>query len=299
MAIKGITPHLKGYIMKKTVKERKAAAFLVFVLLLITLFVTVVCFFVSSRNKKLEAAATAPPVAQTSEESSTENVAIASTEPESTLTETAESTVEASQTTTEAKKQAADSFNTVTIDEEAPYLTLLNLNNRLDKSYKPKNLSTIAGSSVKLDSTAAKYFEQMYNAALSEGIKLTPYSGYCSYELQNQNFNNKLAYYKSLGYLEAEAYEKAAFAVLPAGASEHNAGLAIDIVCSEERFKDTAEFKWLQNHAHEYGFILRYPENKTDITRVGYEPYHWRYVGAADAAKIKENGKCLEEYSGE
>lgn len=285
--------------MKKTIKERKATAFLVFVLLLITLFVTVVCIFVSSRNKKLEAAADAPPVADTSEEASAEASAALSTEPESTLPESSGSTEEASQTTTEGKKQAPDSFETVAVDEKAPYLTLLNINNRLDKGYKPKNLSAVAGSSVKLDSTAAKYFEQMYNAALSEGLKLTPYSGYCSYELQNQNFGNKLAYYKSLGYPEAEAYEKAAFAVLPAGASEHNAGLAVDIVCAEERFKDTAEFKWLQEHAHEYGFILRYPENKTDITRVGYEPYHWRYVGTADAAKIKESGKCLEEYLGE
>ena len=72
----------------------------------------------------------------------------------------------------------------------------------------------------------------------------------------------------------------------------------MDIVCVEEWFEDTDEFKWLMQHADDYGFILRYPSDKENITKVIYEPWHWRYVGVEEAKKIKASGLCLEEYFG-
>ena len=75
-------------------------------------------------------------------------------------------------------------------------------------------------------------------------------------------------------------------------------GFAMDIVSASADFVSTKEFSWLLEHAHEYGFILRYPENKTDITGVMYEPWHWRFVGKEAAAEMHQSGQCLEEYLG-
>ena len=86
--------------------------------------------------------------------------------------------------------------------------------------------------------------------------------------------------------------------ILPPGTSEHNAGLAMDIISQDVDFEKTKAFGWLQEHAQDYGFILRYPKDKEDITKITYEPGHWRYVGKEDAVKIKQSGVCLEEYLG-
>ena len=90
----------------------------------------------------------------------------------------------------------------------------------------------------------------------------------------------------------------AATIILPPGTSEHNAGLAMDICSLEQSFDKTAEFRWLNEHAADYGFILRYTEEKQDVTKKIYEPWHWRYVGVENAKAIKASGKCLEEYLG-
>lgn len=284
--------------MKKTVKERRATAFLIIMLSLIVLFVSVVCIFVSSRNKKLEANNS---LSKDTTESTANISATATEESSESEASTEASETEISETTETEKTTVANninSFKTVAIDSKNPYLTLVNLGNRLPENYKPQNLTAVGGTSEKLDSEAATHFEEMRTAALSDGVKLTPYSGYSSYELQNQNYSNKKAYFKSMGYSEEEASKKTAEYILPAGASEHNLGYAFDLSPANESFKDTDEFKWLSLHAQDYGFILRYPEDKTDITKANYEPYHWRYVGIEDAKKIKASGKCLEEYIG-
>ena len=81
-----------------------------------------------------------------------------------------------------------------------------------------------------------------------------------------------------------------------AGHSEHQTGLAIDIGSTKTSFEYTNEFKWLQEHAHEYGFIMRYPKGKTWITGYEYEPWHYRFVGVDAATKIFEEGITFEEY---
>ena len=82
------------------------------------------------------------------------------------------------------------------------------------------------------------------------------------------------------------------------GQSEHQTGLAFDINSTRWDFKNTIEGKWLAEHCYEYGFIIRYPENKEDKTGYVYEPWHVRYVGNKVATEIKSTGLCLEEYVG-
>jgi D-alanyl-D-alanine carboxypeptidase len=190
-----------------------------------------------------------------------------------------------------------DNPTIITIDEEKWYMTLVNSSYRIPDDYEP-DLVYVCGSGERLDRKVAEHYEEMYNAAQKEGINLAPCSGYRSYELQERNYNNKVSFYESQGYSNKDAKVKAATIIMPPGSSEHNLGYAMDIVCVEEWFEDTAEFKWLTEHAADYGFIMRYPKDKQDITKVIYEPWHWRYVGVELAKELKDSGLVLEEYMG-
>ena len=205
---------------------------------------------------------------------------------------------------TEAEKTTvgpnADPFmnpTVITIDPQNPYLTLVNTNYRIPSSYEP-HLTYVCGTQEKLDKTVATAYEKMFEAAAEENVYLTPCSGYRSYELQERNYNNLANDYERKGYSHRDALIEAATVIMPPGSSEHNLGFCMDIVCVEEWFEDTDEFKWLMQHADDYGFILRYPSDKENITKVIYEPWHWRYVGVEEAKKIKASGLCLEEYFG-
>lgn len=195
--------------------------------------------------------------------------------------------------------QSADG-NPVTVSPDGDNweLTLINLQYRLPEDYKPTLQAAVEGSSVQLDARVAPFYAEMYAAAKADGCTLTPYSGYRTFARQQENFDRKVAYYVSQGLSEAEATAQTQTRILPAGASEHNMGFAMDIVSASADFISTKEFSWLSAHAHEYGFILRYPENKTDITGVMYEPWHWRFVGKEAAAEMQKSGQCLEEYLG-
>ena len=119
--------------------------------------------------------------------------------------------------------------------------------------------------------------------------------------MQEKLYSNKLDEYLSYGYSQEKAKELAAFWVAVPGTSEHEIGLAVDIVSKWYQHLDhaqanTDEQQWLMKHCHEYGFILRYPEEKQELTRIGYEPWHYRYVGKTAAQEIMEYGLCLEEY---
>ncbi len=152
--------------------------------------------------------------------------------------------------------------------------------------------------SLKLDYRVAPHYNKMYKAALEDGIRLVPVSGYRSVERQERNFENKINKYMDQGYGKIEATQMAATIILPPGTSEHNAGLAMDICSLEQDFEETKEFRWLCENAADYGFILRYPEDKQDITKIIYEPWHWRYVGVEAAKEMKASGECFEEYLG-
>ncbi len=177
-------------------------------------------------------------------------------------------------------------------------LTLINKNYPLDKNYYPSVASVIEGSSVTAEIRVAEAYRQMYVAALSEDIILTPYSAYCSYQRQNTIYENKVQAFVMQGLTEEEARQSAEKRVEPAGCSENGAGLAVDVLSASAGFASTNEYKWLVANAHNYGFVLRYPEDKTEITGMIYQPWHWRYVGVEAATKMKNENLCLEEYLG-
>lgn len=177
-------------------------------------------------------------------------------------------------------------------------LTLINRNYPLDKNYSPSTAVVIEGSSVTADVRVAEAYRLMYNAALTEDIILTPYSGYCGYQRQKTIYDNKVQAFVLQGLTEDEAKQSAEKRVEPAGCSENGAGLAVDIISASAGFSSTDEYKWLVANAHNYGFVLRYPEDKTEITGMIYQPWHWRYVGIEVATEMKENNLCLEEFLG-
>lgn len=183
-------------------------------------------------------------------------------------------------------------------DAENWVLAMIGVNYPLPDKYSPNLSEAVDGSSVKLDSRVATHYREMYNAAKQAGCILTPYSGYHTYSLQESTYTRKLNYYISQGYTEEQAAAETQKKTLPAGCSEHNAGLCMDIVSASSDFVNTKEFQWLCDNAMNYGFVLRYPENKQEITGVNYQPWHWRFVGVEAAKEMAQNNQCLEEYLG-
>lgn len=189
------------------------------------------------------------------------------------------------------------------INEDEWYLLLVNRDYILPDDYTVKTAKTVIDiyggyDRGYLDYRVAPHFIEMYNAALEDGLKLSPLSGYRSVERQKNNFENLIRDYMNKGYSKAQATVLASEIILPPSTSEHNAGLAMDILSLEESFENSDEFAWLQEHAADYGFILRYPKDKQKITKITYEPWHWRYVGVKAAKEMKASGECLEEYLG-
>ena len=286
----------------KRTKNQKALNFLCIMMAFVVIFVAVVCISVDKKNDALrEKETSASRNSQTTEKG---NKNPQTTEkgntPDTTKAATSDTTApETTQPVTAAVAQPGtmDSPTIITIDEENWFLTLVNSSYRIPDDYEP-DLVYVCGSGERLDRKVAEKYEEMYNAALKDGVELVPCSGYRSYELQERNYNNKVSFYESQGYSNKDAKVKAATIIMPPGSSEHNLGYAMDIVCVDEWFEDTAEFKWLTENAADYGFIMRYPKDKQDITKVIYEPWHWRYVGVELAKDLKESGLVLEEYMG-
>ena len=227
----------------------------------------------------------------TTEESTTEPI---TEEPTSTPEE---STTEAETTTKPPVKW--DNYNPIDVlNSENWATTLISKKYPLGKTYSPTLAPVIDGSSVTADTRVADAYKLMYADALKEGLVLTPYSAYCSYSRQQTNYENKVQAFVLQGMTEDEAKANAEKRIEPAGCSENGAGLSVDIVSASAGFSSTDEYKWLVNNAHKYGFVLRYPEDKTDITGIIYQPWHWRYVGIEVANEMKSNNLCLEEYLG-
>ena len=144
----------------------------------------------------------------------------------------------------------------------------------------------------------------MQAAAAKDGVDVRMQSGYRSVSYQKKLYDNKTQYYRDKGLSEAAAREKAAAIVNPPGCSEHNCGLAADLNSPEHTtldtgFADTAAFRWLCENAEQYGFILRYPQDRQAATGIVFEPWHWRYVGVENALAIRASGLSLEEFLAE
>ena len=179
---------------------------------------------------------------------------------------------------------------------------LVNENNKLEDDYVPSTLveSDIAFEEYieckQLDERTSNAAKEMFNAALNDNVNLIAISGYRGYSVQENLYNSRV---------EVKGVEKTRQYTAEAGASEHQTGLAIDIVCNDypyldEGFENTDAFKWLYNNCYKYGFILRYQKGKEDITGYNYEPWHFRYIENANIAKdIMDRGICFEEFINE
>lgn len=184
-----------------------------------------------------------------------------------------------------------------------PLMVLVNHTSKMpdDYTFDTKECGSATAVNKTLQTVACDAFLEMQKATAADGVTVWMQSGYRSVKYQTSLYERKTKYYLDKGYDNATAKEKAAAVVNPPGYSEHNCGLAADLNSPEhtgldEGFEKTAAFRWLCEHAGDYGFILRYPKDAEDKTEIIYEPWHWRYVGVENAAKINASGLCFEEY---
>ena len=184
-----------------------------------------------------------------------------------------------------------------------PMMVLVNHTNKMPDNYTfdTKECGSQTAVNKTLQTAACDAFLEMQKAAAADGVTVWMQSGYRSVKYQTGLYERKTKYYTDRGYDTATAKEMAAAVVNPPGYSEHNCGLAADLNSPEhtgldEGFENTTAFRWLCEHAVEYGFILRYPKGAEDKTEITYEPWHWRYVGRENAAKISASGLCFEDY---
>lgn len=235
---------------------------------------------------------TSSPEVTTAEEttSAPETTVEETTEPETTVEETTEEITTAPETTPEPE-----------VTETPWYLTLVNPWYPLPENYEFE-LTTVTGK-YKIDSRCADALKQFLADCKAAGH--TPYicSAYRTWDDQVYLFDKKVNSFISKGYSEAEAKVLAAKETAVPGTSEHQLGLAVDILCQSRPWLDegqakTATQQWLMANCHKYGFILRYPKGTTDKTGIIYEPWHYRYVGVEIATEIMSRGITFEEYLG-
>lgn len=206
--------------------------------------------------------------------------------------------------------------------EDNMYLILVNKQNPLGADYVPENLVDIdtsytnGGKQIKLEKTALDALISMLDKMKEDGItNVTITSAYRDYEYQKKLFDGYCAREKEAHPTWSDEEVKAEVLTYSAapGTSEHQSGLCVDLFTTEmeglynygsetpnnpydKGFEETKAFEWLCENAHKYGFILRFPENKTGVTGYSYESWHYRYVGVQVATEIHSKGLTLEEY---
>ena len=183
--------------------------------------------------------------------------------------------------------------------EDAWALLLVNCDHPLPEGFAVPAFTQLKNGH-SIDQRAYPALQAMMDGCRAAGLSPLICSSYRSAETQRQLFEQAVEGWLAKGYIREEAEAQAARWVARPGTSEHQTGLAVDIVdlsyqLLDEGQESTAVQRWLMEHCAEYGFILRYPTDKSAITGVGYEPWHYRYVGKA-AQEIMDGGLCLEEY---
>lgn len=178
-------------------------------------------------------------------------------------------------------------------------LVLVNYEHPMKEGYVPELRELEPGYSV--DSRIADNARQMLADAKVAGLHIIMCSAYRSVERQETLFDQCMKEYINSGMGSWDAYQETVLKIAEPGESEHALGLALDLISNQyteldKRQETTKEAKWLTENCHKYGFILRYPPEKTEITGIIYEPWHYRYVGEEHAKKIHELGVTLEEY---
>ena len=186
-------------------------------------------------------------------------------------------------------------------DLQSDYVQLANASNLLDEKYVPSDLVKIkakktSSTAIQMRQAASDALSKMFEDALAQGLTLYAHSGYRSYGTQRTMYNNRLQQNggKDDGY------------VTKPGASDHQTGLGVDVISKawigekfNSGFAQTPEAQWMAANCANYGFVIRYPEDKVDITGIAYEPWHLRYVGVAAAQYMTNQGLTLEEFSEE
>ena len=163
----------------------------------------------------------------------------------------------------------------------------------------PENYSvelTVLSNGQKVDSRVYPYLQEMFDAARADGIYPIVREGYRTEEEQQEILDDKIQAYINEGYSQWRAERNAKEWVALPGTSEHQLGIAVDINADKSKCTNDDVYAWLAENAYKYGFILRYPLDKQEITGTSYEPWHYRYVGVEAAQEIYEQGICLEEY---
>ena len=180
-------------------------------------------------------------------------------------------------------------------------LILANPDNALPEGFQGTLNIKYFDSEYRVDSRMLPYLQKMFAAAKADGITLVLRSAFRTHERQWELYNERVQIYINKGYSKEEAAKIAATINAYPGTSEHETGLAVDILSKKytsfnEGFDKTDEYKWLECNAYKFGFILRYPKDKQDIHKIIYEPWHYRFVGIENSYPIHKQNICLEEY---
>lgn len=173
-------------------------------------------------------------------------------------------------------------------------LIVVNRWNELPEDYEVELTELSNGQMV--DSRIYPYLQEMFDAARTEDVYPVVREGYRTAEEQQEILDDKIQTYINQGYSQSRAEKTAKEWVALPGTSEHQLGIAVDINADKSKCSNEEVYAWLAENAYKYGFILRYPMGKQEITGTSYEPWHYRYVGIEAAYEINERGICLEEY---
>ena len=173
-------------------------------------------------------------------------------------------------------------------------LIIVNRWNELPEDYSVELTELSNGQ--KVDCRIYPYLQEMFDAARAEGVYPVVREGYRTGKEQQEILDDKIQTYINQGYSQSRAERTAKEWVALPGTSEHQLGIAVDINADKSKCSNEEVYAWLAENAYKYGFILRYPLGKQEITGTSYEPWHYRYVGEEAALEIYEQGICLEEY---
>ena len=193
----------------------------------------------------------------------------------------------------------ADAYSRLSVTHTIPVseewnLIVVNRWNVLPEDYSVELMELSNGQ--KIDSRIYPALQEMFDAARAEGIYPIVREGYRTAEEQQEILDDKIQTYINQGYSQSRAEGTAKEWVALPGTSEHQLGIAVDINADKSRCSNEEVYTWLAENAYKYGFILRYPMGKQEITGTSYEPWHYRYVGVEAAKEIYERQICLEEY---
>ena len=204
-------------------------------------------------------------------------------------------------TTSQNTQTAGSTSVEQTVTQTDWRLLLVNAWQKLPEGYEVELKSLANG--LQVDERIYDDLNAMLTDCRQAGLEPIVCSAYRTEATQTRLYRNKISRLLSAGWSRTTVEQEAARWVAPPGTSEHQTGLALDIVSADYQLLDekqaqTPEQQWLMAHCWEYGFVLRYPTDKCDITGIGYEPWHYRYVGREAAREMTQRGVCLEEYVG-